>query len=75
MLYMQANMRLGYIYDEHIAIIERLLENGATIQDGHCGQVPSLIKEDAGKGTEEHVGEAPTANSSHLWPNDHLRVD
>ena len=37
------------------------MRHGATIQDGHPGGEPSRGREDAGKGTEELVWEAATA--------------
>lgn len=61
MPYMQGNLLLGDQYDEHIAVLERLLCHGATIRDGHPGVEPSRGREDVGEGTEEPVREAATA--------------
>ena len=60
------DLRLGDVHDEHISILERLLGNGATIWDDHCGRKPSLDRQDARKGTEESVREALTTEQSML---------
>ena len=48
MPYMQGDLLLGDEYDEHIAMLERLLGDGATIRDGHPGGEQSRSREDAG---------------------------
>ena len=57
MPYMQGALRLGDEYDEHIALLERLLGDDAIIRDGHPGEKPSCGRDDA----KEPVGKAPTA--------------
>ena len=60
MPHMQGTLCIGVVHDETITVLERLLENRASIRDGDRVREPSPVREDVRKAREEAFGEAPT---------------